>query len=359
MQQVTNKSEKITSFEFARVIALLAVISIHGQLFMDYGYIGEEPWLNFITNQAARFAVPLFFVIAGYLIYPKLNASPYTTAKNYSTPLMIIWFIWSLICLALPFNLGVVAEHGYLAERTGYWGYLMQAPLNSLFEGGLVHLWFIPSLVIAVFMIAWFVDNKCRSLMLPFAVIFYIYGLAAGSYNVLTEMETPIFTRNGPFFSFLMVAIGFEARRHQWRMSAGKALLLAAAGMAIHFAEAYYLHGHGQAFNLNDFLLGTSIWGAGLMFFLLAKPNLGKHPIWLSLGKWVLPIYVIHLLVTIYMTYIVAILGVETVAADAIVFFGTIIGSVILMFIIEKTPLSFANLRRIKFGKNKAACREA
>ena len=91
MQQVIKKSEKITSFELARVIALVAIISIHCQLFMDYGYIDEEPWLNFITNQAARFAVPLFFLIAGYLIYPKLNATPYTAAKNYCIPLMVIW----------------------------------------------------------------------------------------------------------------------------------------------------------------------------------------------------------------------------------------------------------------------------
>ncbi|WP_394149460.1 acyltransferase [Vibrio maritimus] len=360
MQQAIKKSEKIASFELARVIALVAIISIHCQLLMDYGYIDEEPWLNFVTNQAARFAVPLFFLIAGYLIYPKLNAAPYKTAKDYCIPLMVIWLVWSIIHLVLPFNLGVVAEHGYLAERQGYWQYLMQAPLNSLFEGGLVHLWFIPSLAIAVLMIAWFVDNKCRRLIIPFAAIIYVYGLIAGSYGVITEVATPIFTRNGPFFSFLMVAIGFEARRNNWSMSATIALLVAAAGMLLHFAEAYYLHGKGQIFNMNDFLLGTAIWATGLFFFLLAKPNLGNQPIWLKLGQWVLPIYVVHLLVVIYMNNLVAVLELQTVSADLVIFFGTLVGSVILMFIIEKTPISFAKLRSIKLkGKPVANCPSA
>jgi surface polysaccharide O-acyltransferase-like enzyme len=360
MQQAFKKTEKIASFELARVIALLAIISIHCQLFMDYGYIGDEPWLNFITNQAARFAVPLFFLIAGYLIYPKLNKAPYKTAKDYCTPLMVIWLVWSIIHLLLPFNLGVVAEHGYLAERQGYWRYLMESPLNSLFEGGLVHLWFIPSLAIAVFMIAWFVDNKCRKLIIPFAVIIYVYGLIAGSYGVITEVATPIFTRNGPFFSFLMVAIGFEARRNEWSMSATSALLLATVGMLLHFAEAYYLHGYGQVFHLNDFLLGTAIWATGLFFFLLAKPQLGNQPVWLKLGQWVLPIYVVHLLVVIYMNNLVAILKLEKVPADLLIFFGTLIGSVILMVIIEKSPISFTKLRRIKpKGKLIANCSSA
>ena len=350
--------QKIASFEFARVIALIAIISIHCQLFMDYGFINEEPWLNYITNQLARFAVPVFFLIAGYLIYPKLNDQPYQTAKNYGLPLMLIWFIWSVICLVSPFNLGVVADHGYLAERQGYWYYLMQNPLNAFFEGGLVHLWFIPSLALAVLMIAWFVDNRCRSLLLPFAAIFYIHGLMAGSYQVITEVETPIFTRNGPFFSFLMVSIGFEARRKNWSMTSAQALALALVGMAMHFAEAYFLHGLGQIFNMNDFLLGTALWGTGLFFWLLRNPNFGGHKIWLTLAKWVLPIYVVHLLITIYMNNVAGIVGVSTIFRDTIVFFGTIVGSGVLVYLLEKTPLSFANLRQIKLTRRRVTCRE-
>ncbi len=62
--------------------------------------------------------------------------------------------IWSVISLLMPFNLEVMVNQGYLAERSGYWGFLLQHPLNSLFEGGLVHLWFLPALMIAVAIMA-------------------------------------------------------------------------------------------------------------------------------------------------------------------------------------------------------------
>ncbi|MCG9658800.1 acyltransferase [Vibrio mediterranei] len=350
-----NKS-KIASFECARVLALIAVISIHCQLFMDYGFVNGEPWLNYITNQLARFAVPLFFLIAGYLIYPKLNEKPYQTTKAYTLPLMLIWVIWSAIYLVLPFNLAVVAEHGYLAERQGYWNYLLQSPLNSVFEGGLVHLWFIPSLALAVLMIAWFVDNKCRSLLLPFAAIFYVHGLMAGSYLNITEIETPIFSRNGPFFSFLMVAIGFEVRRREWSITSTQAVVLALFGMLLHFFEAFYLNSLGQVFNMNDFLLGTVFWSTGIFFWLLNHPNLGNHKVWHDLAKWVLPIYVVHLLVTIYMNNIAGMLGATQWTRDLIVFFGTLFGSYLLVILLEKTPLAFKKLRGLPKPITPSSC---
>ena len=73
---------------------------------------------------------------------------------RYSKPLLKVWLAWSIISLLMPFNLGKVMEVGYLAEREGYWGFLMSTPLNSLFEGGLVHLWFIPALICAVAILA-------------------------------------------------------------------------------------------------------------------------------------------------------------------------------------------------------------
>lgn len=346
----------VSSFELARIVALIAVMSIHSQLFLTHSFINDEPWLNYITNQAARFAVPLFFIIAGYLIQPKLNDKPYQTTKSYSYPLMMIWLVWSIICLATPFNIAVVAEHGYLAERMGYWGYLLQNPLNTLFEGGLVHLWFIPSLCLAVLMIAWFVDNHCRTLLIPFAAIIYAYGLIAGSYQVITQDETAIFTRNGPFISFLMVSIGFEIRRRNWHMSSTKAVLLAVLGMAIHFAEAFYLHPLGQEFNSNDFLAGTPLWATGIFFWLQSKPNLGNTPIVHKLAKLVLPVYAAHLLVTIGFNNVAGLYGMEYMARDVIVFFGTVFVTPILVWILEKTPLSTRSFRKQKQVLPNATC---
>jgi len=90
---------------------------------LTYWQINEVPWIGYILNQTSRFAVPLFFLISGYLIQPKLVSSPWETIINYSKPLLRVWVVWSIICLALPFNLARVEELGYLGERQGYWAF--------------------------------------------------------------------------------------------------------------------------------------------------------------------------------------------------------------------------------------------
>jgi surface polysaccharide O-acyltransferase-like enzyme len=142
-----------------------------------------------------------------------------------------------------------------------------------------------------------------------------------------------------------MVAVGYAIRRNEWALSASTARAVALFGLSIHFAEALFLHGKGQIFNMNDFLVGTSIWSIGLFFWLLAKPNLGQAPIWGKMAQWVFPMYVTHLFVTIVFFNVAGVLGLTQGAKDLLVFFGTIVGSYLLVKGLDKTPLSFAKLR--------------
>jgi surface polysaccharide O-acyltransferase-like enzyme len=309
-------------------------------MFLSYWHTNDEPWFGYVFNQITRFAVPLFFIISGYFIYPKLIKDPLATLRSYSLPLLKVWLVWSFISLIMPFNLAIVTEHGYLAERQGYWGYLMQAPLNSLLEGGLVHLWYIPALVCAVAIMAFLVSVKQTSLIIPVGIALYGYGVLAGSYQVITEIEPPFFTRNGPFFASFMVGIGFTIRRVDLQWSSSKALFIAVLGLLIHFSEATILHGHGQLFNSNDFLLGTAVWGLGCFMWLLSKPNLGNNAITNSVAKRILPIYVSHLLIIILMNNIVAIVPLTGLAKDMSVFIGSLLLTYIMVVGIEKTPLN-------------------
>ncbi len=332
-------AQRIASIELGRVIAILAVIGLHGQMALTYWQINEVPWIGYVLNQAARFAVPLFFLISGYLIQPKLTASPWTTFINYSKPLLKVWLVWSIICLVMPFNLAKVEELGYLGERQGYWGFLMNTPLNSFLEGGLVHLWFLPALMFAVLIIALMVEMKLDKLLLPTAILLYVYGVLAGSYTSLTDLSAPFFTRNGQFFSTLMVTLGFLIRQHQWKVSSTKALGFLAIGMFIHFAEAAWLTNFDVGFNMNDFLFGTTLWGVGVFMWLLANPNIGNYAWVRSISNRMLGIYVSHLLVIIVLFNVCGILGITEIGKDITVFFGTFILSFMLVSGIEKTPL--------------------
>ncbi|WP_022943170.1 acyltransferase family protein [Psychromonas hadalis] len=334
-----NYPNKIPSLEFMRVIAMIAIIIIHTGLFTDTLIINGNAWLANIANQLSRFAVPLFFLIAGFLIQPKLMTSPLLVIRKYNAPLLKVWLVWTVICLLLPTNLQNVIELGYLGERQLYWQFLLKTPLNSLLEGGLVHLWFLPALIIAVAIVGLFTHFKQLKLLLPVAIMLYLYGVLAGSYASLTDIGSPFLTRNGPFFSLLMLTIGFEIRRFEVKLSAQAALLLLCIGLLGHFLEAYWLFTKGVPFSGHDLLLFTPLWASGLFLYLLAKPKMGDHPLTYWLSKSILPIYLCHLSIAIIFFNIVGIFALSGVSRDALLFFGTTICSVAFVKLIEKTPL--------------------
>ncbi|USD67007.1 acyltransferase family protein [Vibrio sp. SCSIO 43136] len=330
--------DKIHSFEFGRVIAILAIVAMHCQMFLSYWHINEEPWVAYIFNQLTRFAVPLFFLISGYLIAPRLTDAPIATLKRYSVPLLRIFVVWSVICLLMPFNLEEVAKWGYLAERQSYWDYLLSSPINSLFEGGLVHLWFIPALLCSVLITALLAKFRKLELLIPLGIALYVYGVLAGSYHTFTGLESFIFTRNGPFFSTLLFAIGFTIRQESIQATRKQATILTIVGCAMHLSEAFIVHQYGYTFNMNDFLFGTVLWGAGCFMWLLAQPELGQTQWLTKQSRYVLPMYVTHLPVAILMTNLAGYLGLTYGMRDVVMLSGTLVFSYLLIRGIEKTP---------------------
>ena len=339
------QSRKIASLELGRIISMLAIVVLHSHIMLSGPLFNDTPWFGYIIDQLMRFAVPFFFITSGYLIAPKLTQTPFRTLKNYSLPLLKIWVIWSIICLLMPFNWEVLATQGYLAERSGYWGWLMQNPLNTLLEGGLIHLWFIPGLIFAVGIVALCVHYNLTRLLPLIAIILYVYGLAGGSYVKLTEIWTPFFTRNGPFFSTIMVWIGFEIRTRNFSLSFKAATMLALTGLAIHFAEAVWLSGYDVPFNSHDFLLGTPIWGMGLFMLLLNKPHLGDHPLVYGLGDKVLGIYVAHMPIFIILYNLADTCHVAGIAKDITMVFGTCAITLLMIGLLARTSMQKVLLR--------------
>ncbi|WP_070968965.1 acyltransferase [Vibrio sonorensis] len=329
----------ISSLELGRVVAIFAILAMHCGMFYSYFQFNEEPWFAYIFNQLTRFGVPLFFLLAGFFVQPKLATAPLDTLKQYSKPLVRIWVVWSAISLLFPFQWHVVMQNGYLAERKGYWGYLGEAPLNSLLEGGLVHLWFIPALIMAVGLIALLNHYKQTRLLLPIAVVLYIYGVLAGSYVVVTDLPSPFFTRNGPFFATLMVAIGYLIRQNEFTLKSKTAAAIAVLGLLIHFGEAFALDGYDAAFNAHDYLFGTALWATGLFLWLLNHPDLGNNKVVHYLGKRVLAIYVSHIIFIIAMQNVAGMYGFQGPMGDLVVFGGTVVITLLFVAIVERTPL--------------------
>ncbi|WP_438405625.1 acyltransferase family protein, partial [Aeromonas hydrophila] len=116
---------------------------------------GSWFWLSGTINQLCRFDVPLFLLCAGYFLQPRLSReAPLTVAWRYCRPLLLLWLVWSLVYLLVPFNPLDAVQQGYLASLRGQWQFQLGDPLNGWLVGGMLHLWFLPALIMAVTLLA-------------------------------------------------------------------------------------------------------------------------------------------------------------------------------------------------------------
>ncbi len=334
------KSARISSLEFGRLIAILAVITIHAGPLRGDAYSDQINVISDIINQICRFAVPFFFLLAGYFVYPKLSQAPTETFKRFSRPLIFIWLAWSVVYLILPMRYDIVGAQGYFAERTRYIDYLLKSPLNSLFEGGFVHLWYIPSLLIAIGMLALFIRYNKTRWILPSAVGLFMWGLAAGSYSPIFHAETIIMSRNGPFFSFLMVAIGYFLHQRNSSLTSWQAGSIFVMGLITVLLEGAFLTRYDQWLANHDFLFATPFVAIGLFYLLKNNPSIGQAPIIQALSQRVLGVYVCHFVILFLLWNIFRTFQIAGLMKDILLIPLTLILSFTLTFLLEQFPLT-------------------
>ena len=137
MSNQTGKKELISWADLIRVVAIFLVVVIHvsGQLTNVWGEIPTDQWIIAdIYGGIARIAVPLFFMISGYLLLPRSESLNVFYAKR-MTKLLIPLVAWSLIYLGW-----YCGNHPNTCTPNLVWNLL-------LIQGTYYHLWFLYSLL--------------------------------------------------------------------------------------------------------------------------------------------------------------------------------------------------------------------
>ena len=153
-------------FRFYSFVCIALLMLVHGYNLNDgylqpYSMVNEELTLTtfieyFLANGALRFRIPMLFIISGY-IFAQRDYRPYAErVRNRFTTLMVPYFIWGAVGLAItfllqqfPFTAQIVAatELDQLGDNRPYaqigWGGVLYrwalAPISF-------QLWFIRSL---------------------------------------------------------------------------------------------------------------------------------------------------------------------------------------------------------------------
>jgi surface polysaccharide O-acyltransferase-like enzyme len=137
MSDQTSRKEFISWADLIRVAAIFLVVVIHvsGQLTNSWGKIQTEQWiLADIYGGIARIAVPLFFMISGYLLLPRSESLSVFYTKR-MTRILIPFVAWSLIYLGW-----YCGNHPNICTPSLIWDLL-------LVQGTYYHLWFLYSLI--------------------------------------------------------------------------------------------------------------------------------------------------------------------------------------------------------------------
>tara|TARA_R110001592_G_scaffold363049_1_gene679829 strand:- start:366 stop:1409 length:1044 start_codon:yes stop_codon:yes gene_type:complete len=293
---------RLASVDSIRLIAILSVIAIHTR---PFSLSSEEfnslyYYLDLTINQLARFAVPFFFAISGYFYGVKVNkgACPLLTAKKMLLKLTILYLGWCLIYF-MPYNLSMIYEYGFLGPvKVAYWNLnnAINAPLNFIFQGSKVHLWFLASLILCTSITAIFVKINAIPALFVVSLALYIIGVLAKSYSA-TELglEIEFNTRNGPFFGMLLFVTGYwlssKTPTERWFHLGWIIFLL---GVLTHFAEIYILMKVYKTSMLQDFVFGTYFMGVGATLLSLSNHKVLSNKMFATLGKMTLGIYASH-----------------------------------------------------------------
>lgn len=296
-----SQMSRLQGVDFFRVLAIVAVIAIHTQPFAD-GKLGDDVDASLVANQVARFAVPFFFILAGFFWGRKVEEARGDFRPTISTikKLAIVFAAWSLIHL-LPFNIVAALEHGPLGPiKSVYWNIsgALNDPVDTLFRGTQYHLWFLPALISSVAIASVFVHYRKQSLLALTACLFFVIALLGSSYRTTPLGIAASFDFTyGPFFSLIFFVTGyFLHSRQQTRLWLPIGVTSAILGVLLHSLEVHWLNSTWQASLAPAYVLGTYFFGLGIALIALSNRAMFNVGMTSSVGPLVLGIYASHII---------------------------------------------------------------
>ncbi len=242
-----------TSLDALKLIMAFMVIGIHTHFLSDISQT-----LNYLLeNGLFRIAVPVFMIISGFYTFNHFKTPTQATNSRFKR-FFILYFIWTLF-----YSL--------------FWFKSLQGAPNFiwiLFNNVIIgyhHLWYLSSLICALYVLYFFRQSSSTFLVVSAATTFFIgVTLQYISYYHLffdTGLEYWMY-RNFIFFSYPFLCVGYLISKHELhtKLSLRQAKFLVMVGLFGLLFESYFHHTHK--------LLSSSD-GFDILFFLaLLSPSI-------------------------------------------------------------------------------------
>jgi surface polysaccharide O-acyltransferase-like enzyme len=275
---------------------MLLIIVGHSEFAIGHSQYTAVQVVQLVLNVVGRVAVPLFFILTGEHIGPRLLRDRAPGAGwAYVRRLAAMFvgaslFYWLVDIAKLARRLGVGAGISAFVARHS------SDPVLVLVYGARPHLWFLVTLMLVVAVATVTLARmRVRTFVVGCAVCYGV-GLAIGPYapqlGVAPGRVWFEWLFQAPLFFALGVFFGLE-REHAPRWRA--ALALIAAGIAIHGIEVYWLSTtHGTSPFRLAMLLGTVPYAAGVGLLAFAPTATALDRYAGRLAAFVPAAYLIH-----------------------------------------------------------------
>ena len=297
---------RIASIESFRVVAIFGVILWHTDFLARLQKLGGGRLLIDVNLYLVWWvSLPFFFLTAGYLFKKSAQAHESLIAHlcRYSSPLVWIFLAWLCVYTVIPSNWPAeVRDHGlwqpFYSETLENLSLLASQHVRLFLDGTtpVGHLWFLPALIVSLATVTLMEACRLQRYVIPFTIGLYVLALTD---EVLAHFLNFSFHIRLWSIAILLTALGWWlAGRGQ--PSVPMAFSLMVGGYAFALMEGgvmqEFLHSSPIEIFKHNYL-GGIVLALGIFLLALAKPDLGRSTPLPILGRFVLGVYVSHVLV--------------------------------------------------------------
>jgi surface polysaccharide O-acyltransferase-like enzyme len=180
MQETKALKQRNNSIDCFRYFCALLVVVIHAH---PLAYFSKE--LNSISiDYFTRIAVPFFFMVSGYYFTKKIIANK-ANLKAYLLSILGIYAFWSVV-YAVKANLSNIKKH-HIDMKI-----VKNVLLGFLYKGTSEHLWYIPSLMLAIIVLYVFYRLKIRKVLYAYSILVFTVACLGFSYNTSIGSKIPL-----------------------------------------------------------------------------------------------------------------------------------------------------------------------
>lgn len=178
--------QKYNSIDIAKIFCALLVVAIHVPPIG--GFVYENVRYDFVRHCYARVAVPLFFVISGFLLFKKVDiyALSLDPIKKYLRKIIRLCFIWYIIYTPLLLSGCWHNGRSFVIDSFVY--------IRNFFLIGDLHLWYLQALIVSVALLAFLLYKKYPLKKIALLVtLLYIIGVLGDSwYGLISPFKSKI-----------------------------------------------------------------------------------------------------------------------------------------------------------------------